>query len=226
MAGSRVNDDGTNSTIPTREAHDAFRKAVAARRNYRQSIGGPFEQDAHQALQDAVAYYFEVLRPLLCSSNATDQLWNDEKLWPTEPVYQEVAICSECGNYVLADKMGDDCVVVGDLCPNCARDGDRVEKPRLEPKKIPATNEDGEVLYRYVEGLESVDGIFDQRVEQTVEYSDALGKHTKTVADTQLIAPQHLKTIARKLDEALRALNLHVKEDDKLPTGGVTTNHE
>lgn len=220
-------DDGPSSTIPTRTIHDAYRQALQARRDYQQSTGGPFEQQAHEALQDAVASYFEVLRPLLSSSNATDQLWNDEKLWPTEPVYQAVAICPECGSYLPADELEASQLDVGDYCPSCSRDNpDRAGRPRLEPEQIPKTNEDGEVVYQYVEGLESVDGIFDQRTERTVEYSDALGNHTETIVETQLVAPEHLKTIARKLDEALKALNLHAKAEDKLPTGGMEVDHE
>jgi hypothetical protein len=220
MATSKNGDDGTSSTIPTRTIHEAYREALQARRNYQQATGGPFEHDAHQALQDAVASYYEVLRPLLSSSNGTEELWNETELWPTEPVYQEVAICPECGLYVPADEMDEVGVEVGDYCPNCVRDNpERAGRPRLEPNQIPKTNGSGEVVYRYVEGLKSVDGIFDQRVERTVEYSDALGTHQETRVETQLVQPEHLKTIARKLDEALKALNLHAKVDDKLPKG-------
>jgi len=220
-------DDGPSSTIPTRTIHDAYRGALQARRNYQQSTGGPFEQQAHEALQDAVASYFEVLRPLLSSSNATESLWNDEKLWPTEPVYQPVAICPECGSYLPADELEESQLDVGDYCPNCARDNpDRAGRPRLKGEQIPQTNAEGEVVYHYVEGLEAVDGIFDRRTERTVEYSDALGSHQETIVETELVAPEHLKTIARKLDEALKALNLHAKADDKLPTGGMEVDHE
>lgn len=221
------NDDGPNSSIPTRTIHEAYREALQARRDYQQSTGGPFEQQAHENLQDAVASYYEVLRPLLSSSNATDELWNDEKLWPTEPVYQEVAICPECGLYVPADELDEADVAVGDYCPTCTGDSpERAGRPRLEPEQIPATNGQGEVVYHYVEGLESVDDIWDQRVERQVEYSDALGTHQETRVETRLVAPEHLKTIARKLDEALKALNLHAKAEDKLPTGGLNTDHE
>jgi hypothetical protein len=213
-------DEGTSSTIPTRTIHEAYRECLQARRNYQQAAGGPFETDAHEALQDAVASYFEVLRPLLSSSNGTDELWTKVKLWPTEPVHQPVVICPECGLYVPANEMDEAGVEPGDYCPNCARDNpNRAGRPRLETEQIPKTNDDGEVVYRYVEGLKSVDGIFDQRVERTVEYSDALGGHQDTRVETQLVQPEHLKTIARKLDEALKALNLHAKADDKLPTG-------
>jgi len=221
------NRDGVDSTIPTRTIHDAYREALQARRNYQQATGGPFEHDAHQALQDAVASYYEVLRPLLSSSNATEDLWENANLWPTEPVYINVAICPECGLYIPAEEMQEANVEIGDHCPNGSRDHpNQAGRPRLEAEQIPKTNDQGEVVYHYVEGLESVDGIFDQRIEETVEYSDALGTHEETRVETQLVQPEHLKTIARKLDEALRALNLHAKADDKLPTGGLTADHE
>ncbi|MFW5905406.1 MAG: hypothetical protein ACOCUO_01000 [archaeon] len=225
MANS--SDGGPASTIPTRAIHDAYLEALQARLDYQQSIGGPFEQQAHEALQDAVAGYFEVLRPHLTSSNATDALWNEEKLWPTEPVYQTVAICIECGKYISADDLGESQLNIGDYCPSCSRDNpNRAGRPRLEADQIPKTNEEGDVVYRYVRGLKSIDGIFDRSVERSVEYSDALGTHQKTIEETQLVPPTHLKTIAWKLDEALKELNLLGKVDDKLPTGGMTASHE
>lgn len=225
MAKNSDSDNG--ESLPGRTIHEAYREALQARRDYQQATGGPFEQQAHEALQDAVASYFEVLRPLVSSSNGTETLWEDEELWPTEPVYQKVAICPECGLYVPAGELEEAGVAFGDFCPNCAREHPQgSSRPHLEQTEIPQTNDAGEAVYHYVEGLESVDDIFDQRVERQIEYSDALGAHQETRVETRLIAPEHLKTIARKLDEALKKLNLHAKADDKLPTGHLSNDHE
>lgn len=204
--------DGPDSTIPTRTIHEAYRDALEARANYQRASGGPLEQNAHEALQDAVSNYYEVLRPLLSGSNATEDLWERERLWPTEPIYVDVAACPSCGLQERVDELDDTVVELNELCPGC---GNAV----VERNRFPETDETGEVKYRYVEGLQSVDNIWNQREERVVERSDALGSYTTTVVETRLVAPFKLKTIARKLDEALKKLNLHAKAEDKLPTG-------
>lgn len=209
MATSSDDDRGT---MPTRTIHGAYREALQARRNYQTAAGGPFEANAHESLHDAVAAYYEVLRPLISASNSTEHLWTDEELWPTQPRYVEVALCPACGANVGVDELDDvPSVNLGDLCPNC-------ENAVVETAQIPETDEDGQVVYDHVEGLKSVDGAWNQKVEHTVEYSDALGTHTETRVETQLLDPAHLQAIARALDEALERLALHADVDDEAPT--------
>jgi len=198
------------STIPRRTIHEAYRDALAARRQYRQSVGGPLEADAHQRLQEAVAAYYDVLRPLVESSNATEDLWETEELWPIEPEYQFVAICPTCQVYEPIE--GNEAELpIGERCPSCGED-------RIDRKRVPATDDDGEVQYRYVEGLKSVENIWDQRVEREVEYTDALGSHTEAVVETRLVPPEQLHAIAEALDRAMQRLSLHADVDDEAPT--------
>lgn len=208
MATSSDDDRGS---MPTRTIHGAYREALQARRNYQQAAGGPFEGNAHEQLHDAVAAYYEVLRPLVSSSNSTEYLWTEEELWPTEPVYVEVGLCPACGANEAVDQLDGVGVELGAACPNC---GNAV----VEKAQIPKTDEDGQVVYDHVEGLEAVDGVWNQQVERTVEYSDALGTHTETRVETQLLDPAHLQAIARALDEALERLALHADVDDEAPT--------
>lgn len=204
--------DDPDTTIPTRTIHEAYREALEARSNYQRASGGPLEVNAHEALQDAVSNYYEVLRPLLSGSNATEDLWESEDLWPTVPVQHEVAVCPACGASEPLDELKGDEVTLNELCPNC---GNAV----VEKDSTAKTDENGQVEYHHVEGLQSVDNIWNQRDVREKTYSDSLGTHTETVVETRLVPPEHLKTIARKLDEALKKLNLHAKAEDKLPTG-------
>lgn len=204
-------DDGPNTTIPTQAIHRAYQESLQARSSYQSAAGGQFEAAAHEKLHNAVSDYFEVMRPLLENSNATRELWEEKKLWPTEPKYQAVAICKACDFFVPESESGSG-AGRGDLCPEC---GQQI----LERESIPKTDENGEVVYEWREGLKSVQNIWDQRVEKQVTRSDALGDHTEVVVETKLVPVEHLKVIARELDSALKALDLHAKSDDKLPKG-------
>lgn len=203
--------DDDRGTMPTRTIHGAYREALQARRNYQTAAGGPFEANAHEQLHDAVAAYYEVLRPLVSASNSTEHLWTDEKLWPTQPVYVEVGLCLACGANEAVDQLDDVGVELGEPCPNC-------ENAVVEKAQIPETDDDGQVIYDHVEGLQAVDGAWSQTDEHSVEYSDALGTHTETRVETQLLDPAHLQAIARALDEALERLALHADVDDEAPT--------
>jgi predicted RNA-binding Zn-ribbon protein involved in translation (DUF1610 family) len=209
MAKSK-NDDRSGG-MPARTIDAAFSEVVDAWRNYQQAAGGPFEQNAHEQLHFSVAAYYKVLRPLVSSSNSTDDLWKNEELWPTEPVRVEIGLCPECGANESLDALNDSGISLGDVCPNCG-DG------AVERAQAPKTDEDGQVVYHHVEGLESVQGIWDQRVEQKIEYEDALGSHTETVVETQLLDPAHLQKISEKLDEAMERLDLHAPVNDEVPT--------
>lgn len=197
------------STIPRRTIHEAYRDALAARRQFRQSVGGPLAGDAHERLQEAVAAYYDVLRPLVESSNATEALWETEQLWPIEPRYHEVAICPTCQVYEPLTDTEE--LPLGERCPNCGQD-------QIERQQVPETDDNGQVVYRYVEGLKSVENIWNQRVEREVEYGDALGSHTETVVETRLVPPEQLHAIAEALDRAMERLSLHAEVDDEAPT--------
>ena len=209
MATSSDSNDA--GSMPARTIHATYREALEARQHYQAAAGGPFEQNAHEQLHDAVAAYYEVLRPLVSNSNATEDLWKNEELWPTQPVYVDVGLCPACGANEPADELDDAGISLGDMCPNC-------ENAVVERAQIPKTDKDGQVVYHHVEGLEAVEGVWNQRVEREVEYRDALGSHTETVVETQLLDPAHLQAIARKLDEALERLSLHAEVNDEAPT--------
>lgn len=206
-----TSNDTETSSVPARTIHAAYREALEARRNYQQAAGSPFEQQAHEQLHDAVAAYYEILRPLVSRSNSTEAVWEDEDLWPTQPVYIDIAACHACGASEPVDDLDDTDVDIGELCPNC-------ENAVIERTEVPKTDDDGQVVWDHLEGLKSVDGVWNQRVERTVEYQDALGSHTETRVETQLLDPSRLQTIARKLDEALERLALHADIDDEAPT--------
>lgn len=212
-------DDSPGTGIPTRMIHQKMIAWHEAREDYQQSIGGHFEQVAHENLHEKVSSYYEALRPLISSSNATKDLWNDEKLWRTQPVYVKIGVCPACGANESVKQLNESGLRLGDDCPNCG-------KAKIEPSQAPATNEDGEVVYHHVEGLKSVDEAWEQRVEREVSYNDALGTHHETRTETQLLAPEYLKAIGRKLDEGLKKLNMHGKSEDKLPKGHLENTHE
>jgi|GEM_PF-2125084 len=203
-------EDG-RSTLPIRAIHEAYRDALTARREYRQAVGGPLESDAHHRLQEAVASYYDVLRPLMESANSTEKLWEEAELWPTEPKYQSVNICPGCNSYVPVESAHTDAFPLGGRCPEC---GDE----QIGRDQIPKLDDEGRVEYHHVEGLQSVEGIFDQQVEREVEYSDALGTNSETVVETRLVPSEHLQLIAEKLDKVMERLSLHAEVDDEVPT--------
>jgi len=197
--------------MPARTIHTAYREALQARREYKQAVGGPFEPNAHEQLHDAVASYYEVLRPLVSSSNSTEDRWENEELWPTQPMYVTAALCPACGANQPVDDLEEIDLSLGDPCPSC---GNAV----VERADIPKTDDKGQVVYDHVEGLNSLDGVWDKQIEKEVPYDDALGSHSETVIETQLLNPAHLQQVARALDEALERLALHAEVDDEAPT--------
>lgn len=201
------------SSVPSRTIHAAYRDCLQARSDYQRAIGGPMEGAAHEQLHDAVANYYEALRPLLSSANATEELWKEEKLWPIRPRFQEVGFCPACNSHAPTDQLEESEISVGtDLCPWC-------ENAVLEHDSVPATDEHGQMLYEWVEGLESLTGVWDRVEEVEVSYSDALGPYSTSRREAVLLEPARLLTVARKLDEAMVRLNLHAEVEDNLPKG-------
>lgn len=191
------------------EVRQAYQQMVQSRKAYRRASGTHFEDNAHESFHDAVFDLYDELRARLKRRDVTQDLWEEEKLWPTEPVYQPVAICEECGSYLPADELKESQLDVGDYCPNCARDNpDRAGRPRLKGEQIPKTDDEGQIVYNYVEGLRSLDQIRNRVEEYTVEYSDALGTHEEVRTQRQLIAPQRLEAVADLLAESMEILGL------------------
>jgi len=146
---------------------------------------------------------FTALRPLFANSNATEHLWTDEELWIVGRQMIPVAACPACGSRFNIDK-----VEIGDYCPDC---GDE----QLQETQMPAVDEEtGEPIWQFVEGLQSLEQFRGQREVRTVQYSDALGRHTKRVVEKQLLDPHHLEAAADAIDEGLERLGLHADVDD------------
>lgn len=207
-------DEEIVSTAPIRTIHQAYRDTLQARSYYQRNVGTQMESWALENLHDAVMDYFEVMRPLVSSMNATERYWEEEQLWPSEPVMHEVAYCAACGGHCPVGQLNDAPIEIGKPCPTC-------EQAPVKATTAPKTDEDGHVVYHWVEGLQSIDELRNQRDEQEHTYQDALGTHTTTTVTNTLLAPEHLTAIARTLDEALKELKLHAKTDDKLPKGQI-----
>lgn len=212
---SKSEEELAASGVPVRTIHQTYQESLQARGEYQRAIGTQMEGWAHQNLHDAVMDFFEVLRPLLSSMNATEKLWNETKLWPVEPIMEAIAYCPHCGGNELVDELDDAPIEVGKPCPTCGQaDVDTTHRPKVD--------EEGVVVYEWVEGLKSIDDLRNQRFEQEHTYQDALGTHTTTQTTSNLLAPEQLTAIARVLDEAMKELKLHATVDDKLPKGQVT----
>lgn len=181
------------------EVRQAYREMVQSRKAYRRAAGTQFEDAAHESFHDAVFDLYDELRARLKRRDVTQELWEEEELWPTEPVYVTVALCPGCTAYAPLDEEND--YSPGDTCPNC---GGGV----LERQSVPETDDEGQLVYDYVEGLNSLDQFRNRVEEYTVEYSDALGTHEEVRTQQQLLAPQRLEAVADLLAESMEVLGL------------------
>jgi len=183
------------------EVRQAYRQLVHARQQYRRAAATEFEDTAHERFHDAAFDLYDELRARLKRRDVTDELWNEAKLWPVEPIYHDAAFCHNCGLYVSVDELEDADVDVGDLCPNCS-------SQVLEVETLQETDDEGQVVWSHVEGLKHLDQFRNRVSERTVEYSDGLGSYEKTVREQQLLAPQRLEAVADRLGEAMEVLGL------------------
>jgi len=206
MEGSMASNEQLTRSPPRRAIHAAYRRSLEARQHYQQAVGGPLEQEAHEQLHDAVGAYYEVLRPLVASSPATEAHWKHRQLWPTRPATVDVGYCPACSTNAPVDELAAADTGIGEPCPAC-------RNAAVERRTVQQTDEEGRLVYEHVEGLATVDGAFDQHVERDIEYTDALGSHTDTRVERQLLPPAHLRTVARTLDDAMECLGLHVEVD-------------
>jgi len=196
-------------SLPGRTIHGAYQDCLQARSDYQRAIGGPMEGAAHERLHDATAAYYEALRPLVSSANVTEKLWEDVELWPLEPIYHTIGYCPACGAQAPMDELEKDGIEAGaDMCPNCRNAVVEAEEmPKVDP-------ETGQMEYRWLRGLESLNGIWDRVQEVPTEYESGLGPYESTRREAVLLEPGRLMTVARKLDEALERLDLHAEVDD------------
>jgi len=211
--------DERRSSVPVRTLYGVYQNTIEARREYQQAVGGPMEQWALQNLHDAVLDYYEVLRPALSSMNATEELWEEAELWPTEPIMIELAYCPACQGHHPVEQLDDVPIEIGEPCPACG-------EADVDTTKVPETDEEGVVVYEWVRGLKSIDELRNQREVVEHTYQDALGEHTSTEVTTSLLAPEQLTAIARRLDEAMRELKLLATTDDKLPKGQINNDFD
>jgi len=193
----------------TSEIQAAYRDSLQARRDYRRAVGGPYERMAHEALHEAVLDFYDVLRPMVKNSTATDELWSEVELWPVARRTTEVAWCPECDAEIDVDGTGE-------LCPECQAADDR-GAPVLEKMEVAALTPDGEPAYVWACGLNTLDELRIETEEVTEEYSDALGKHERTRTVKQLAEAEKLLTLLDYLDEAVQELGLLAEVDDDLP---------
>ena len=191
------------------EIRAAYRDSLQARRDYRRAVGGRMERMAHEALHEAVLDFYDVLRPMLKTSTATEELWSEVKLWPVARRTTEVAWCPECGAEEDVDNAGD-------LCPTCRAADDR-GAPVLEGQEVQALTPDGEPAYVWARGLDTLDELRIETKEVTETYSDALGEHERTRTVKQLAEAEKLLTLLDCLDEAVQELGLLAEVDDDLP---------
>lgn len=197
-----------------REIREAYKRSLQARQEYRRAVGSDVEGWAHQQLHDATMDYFDALRPLLQSANATSDLWEGVELWPVDYVTEPVAGCPDCGF------SSDDLSHTGALCPDCEAADDR-EAGILQRMAMPVRGEDGQPEFEYATGLQTLDDLrLDVEVHET-EYSDALGSSTSRTVQKRLLEPEQLIAVLDALDEAMQQLDLLVNIDDTLPKGGL-----
>lgn len=199
--------DDDEATISAREVRRAYRMALEARQQYRRAVGSDLEAWAHEELHQAVFDFYDVLRPLIKNANATEEHWSERQLWPIQHRYVAASVCPACGFEVA----GHEHAAQGSVCGRC---GDA----QLRKGEAPAVDEDGNPLYVWVEGLEEVDDLRYQSEVVEHEYSDAMGTHTRTEVQKQLLDPRKLVTIADTLDECLEELGLLAETDDEVTT--------
>jgi len=183
-----------------------YRASLEVRSKFRERLGDPSQSLIHEQLHEVTLRYYDALRPLLKSANATDDLWEERELWPIGPELTKVAKCPDCGAEYSA---GD----AGKICSQCS-DGDT--GPVLEGQDVQAIDENGQPKYQYARGLQTLDQLRLGTNEYSETYTDALGTHTRRQVQKQLIDPPKLFQLLDLLDEAMEALDLLEEYDDDL----------
>jgi hypothetical protein len=168
-------------------------------------MGTELEHWAHGKLQDATLDYYDALRPILKSANATEEIWEERNLWPIERKRVRKAVCEHCGSVFDAGQAGQQC----NECDSGLLDGQVVD----------AIDENGQPLYVWETGFKTLDDVRLGVVERERTYSDALGEHSTTTVERDLMASERLFRALDILDEALQKLDLLVSIDDDLPQG-------
>lgn len=192
-------------TVTAREVRRAYQTALEARQQYRRSVGSDVEAWAHEELHQAVFDFYDTLRPIVKNANATEEHWSDRQLWPVRHRYVPASVCPACGYEV----GGHEQAAQGATCGRCGA-------AQLEKGEAPAVDEDGNPLYVWVRGLQEVDDFRYQRQVVEKSYQDAMGSHTRTEVEKQLLDPGKLVTIADVLDECLEELGLLAEVDDQV----------
>lgn len=191
--------------LTAREVRESYNAALRARREYRRAVGGPMDQMAHERLHESTLDYYETVRPLIKSSNVTDEHWSKRELWPVAPITTAIAVCPHC-------RSEGDVEYAGELCPRCQDLADGA--PVLEKTEVQAVDEEGNPRYHYAEGLQTLDDLRLGVTTKTDEWTDALGKHERTSVEKNLLDPRKLLTVLDVLDEAMGELNLLAEIDD------------
>jgi len=197
----------SDSVAPAQDIRHSYRQALQARREYRRLMGSDLEGAAHEGLHEAVFDLYEVLRPMIKEANATEDLWDNTKLWPVSRKYIDAACCPNCDHVESVDDVEKD-----DLCRNC-------EESRMKIEEVPAVDEYGDPAYVWERGLRTLDGVRNRTRTRTLKHDDALGSYETEVSERQLLEPDRLIVVADLLDECMQQLDLLVPFDDDLPTG-------
>jgi CRISPR/Cas system CMR subunit Cmr4 (Cas7 group RAMP superfamily) len=168
-------------------------------------MGSELEHWAHGKLQDATLDYYDALRPILKDANATEELWEERNLWPVDRKRVRKAVCESCGEIFDAGQAGKPC--------------SKCEEDVLAGQVVDAVDENGQPLFVWESGLKTLDDVRLGVVERERTYTDALGEHSTTTVERDLMPSERLFRALDVLDEALQKLDLLVSIDDELPEG-------
>lgn len=185
---------------PDHEVVDAWRECLNARKAFvrarSQSGDGTVRSALHSTLHAAVLDYFETLQWALRDREVSgegpdgesfDDMWTDAPLYKTNPKTTRVAVCQACGTVAEADAAGSEC--------SCG-EGDLAET------RLPVTDETGETVWHWQEGLQHLEEWYERTTTTTEEVTGFCGKRTVTKEEPLLLPVDALFRIARYLDTA------------------------
>jgi hypothetical protein len=191
--------DDDDKQIARRKVRSTLDDMLEARRDYQYHVNlgrasQANEEALHANLQTAVMTAWEALRPYAVGSSQRKvrHLWDDAQLWPVERQVEYVPICPACRE----QRAG---LEAGDVCPEC--DGP------IEYQQLPVRDADGQIQYKYAEGLGTL-AEYQGQTEETVERTGTFSPQQRVVERPVRLRPEYLFRAARLLDELAEQLNI------------------
>jgi len=216
-------------TAPT-VVRRAYNRSVQAREQWHgldaRFRDADLREEAHANLQETTLNWFEALQPYMVDAQgAVKEFWTRAPLWPSEPATEVVGVeCPRCGAVYEVDPSDlEDATCVNTVSvEHETADGETVIKTEqcgaeTQPKRVPATDEHGNQLYNWAQGLRLLTE-WEGETEVVTQETGTFKPSTQTIERPKRIEPEHLLRIARYLDQVAELKDLLAETTEETPT--------